>query len=66
METPADLINELGVKHIAARTGAKPHTIQKWRQRGRIPGRYWADVIDMANAKGVVEVDVGWLSERAA
>jgi hypothetical protein len=36
---------------LASATGAKPEAVKKWRQRGRIPSRYWPKVIVAAAVK---------------
>ena len=32
--------------------GAKPHSVENWKQRDRIPSEYWQRAIEVARARG--------------
>ena len=41
-----------GVAEMAQNVGAKPHSVEKWKQRDRIPSEYWQRAIEVARARG--------------
>ena len=41
-----------GITEMALAVGAKPSSVEKWKQRDRIPSEYWQSAIEAARARG--------------
>lgn len=42
MKTHREIIADHGERELAALCGVSVHTVRSWKQRGKIPGKYWA------------------------
>lgn len=67
MQTIPQIIEELGGPSRLARDLGHPvATVSAWKHRGKIPARYWPDLVSLAREKSIkgVSLDVFFRIER--
>ena len=43
-----EIIAKIGIKPLVEATNVEPNIVYHWKMRGRIPAKYWSDVIRAA------------------
>lgn len=67
MQTVPQIIEALGGPSAVARDlGQKVPTVSAWKHRGKVPARYWPDLVSLARQKAVkgISLDVFFRIER--